>query len=194
MFNNKALIVFAILLGCAIAENTLLNRIHNFNTEDLKKLAIAGQRFDREKKGRTNLLGGLEDYINTLKPSQIIDIIRGYVFKYPELNNASLFLRLAGIEASEQLLKLDEAISKGSRKTLERLALECEAYRNKKENTEGLLGGLVTYIWRMKDEAIRSFINECLKGVPELREHDRLAYLAERREASFEKVKKILKI
>lgn len=189
---NKTLFIFAILLGCALAENSVLNRINDYSTEDLKKLAIAGQRFDREKKGRPNLLGGLEDYINTLKPSQIIDIITNYIYKYPELNQTSVLHKLAGIDSLKDFLKLDEAIKNGSRKTLERLALECEAYRNKKEKTEGLLGGLVTYIWRMKEESIRDYLNECLNGNPELREHDRLAYMAEKRKISFETIKRIL--
>lgn len=195
MVNNKTLVILAIVLGCALAQETVLNRIHDFNTEDLKKLALAGQMYDREQLGRVNLLEGLEKYINSLNPKQIKDIIQDYIYKHPELNQPSVFYELAGVEDPKgRVFDLEAAISKGSRKLLERLAIECESYENKKKGTGGLYGGLITYIWRMKEDSIQNYIRECVSRSPELKDNDLLVYLADKKRLSLEQIKEILNV
>jgi HD superfamily phosphohydrolase YqeK len=91
------------------------------------------------------------------------------------------------------IVSLEEAIEKGSRKLLEKLAFTCESIEREKSQ-EKIVGGLHDYINKLFDEALRNYIREFLERNQEYKENDMLLYLATKKQYSIEQIKNILDV
>lgn len=192
--------VFSILLTFTyqMKISTTLNEIYNYSTKNLKKLAISAQFYHRLQNNSQNFLGGLEDYIDSLNHSQIVDIIRDYIFEHKELNNRLFFEKIARISAlNDKFNSIEECFENGSRNLLENLALTCENYEitKIKDNKSFIkLGGLHDYIYTLDEESLKESIKKCLERNSELNENNMLYKKAQNNILSIEKFSNLLDI
>lgn len=168
-------------------EDRILSVIHEYSTQNLKSLALTAEAFDRQQKGREGLLGGLHDYIDSLKPSQIIDIIMNFIIQYPELQSKSFFEDLAGIKPSPQNLDFFEGLNYLSRKELINYGNGCENYEIEKGNNFKI-GGFHDYSNNfLSEQSLIDFVTACVKRNLELAD-GKLAEISKSKHLSLEEV------
>ena len=175
-----SLLVLSSIIICQSEEAPFELEIQNYNNAQLQKIALACEKFSREKENMGHLLGGLDDYIFRLSDNEIIEIIKKYSIAYPELRNVEKLNRLANIEV---IVSRGESwgvnyLNTFSRSQLEAMALASETYYRKKENKEGLKGGLHDYIASLSKEQVIEYIMNKANSYPELQEIGTLEKLA----------------
>ena len=132
------------------------------NRENLQKIAIKCEEYDRKKLGKEGLIGGLHDYINSLNEQDIMKIIFDYTKVYPELNSLDKLKEIAEIEDEPEPTDYDSYLKSLSREELVNLALKTELYSRKGKQ---ILGGLHDYIEKLDDSDIITIIKNINKSV-----------------------------
>ena len=142
--------------------------LFKMNLEDLKDIALAGESYDRTQR-KVILLGGLDDYIDSLSKDQVYEIIINYVRQYPELRKPGYLETLAGIpnKGFESLLQ-NYDITK-----LKKTALALEAYDRDVRKIR-LMGGLHDYIETLTVENLIEYIRRKGEAYPEIRNEEKL--------------------
>lgn len=165
--------------------NFYLEAYYNkFPIDQLKKLALAGETFVREKNNQTDLLGGLHDYIDSLSREEIAKIVANFVDENPELSDGQIE-SLAEINYHLNFLGLDAFLGSFKLDKLKRIAYGVEAYLRKVRNQEAMTGGLLNVIpyLNTKEEVI-SVILELAGKEKKLLNSSILEYLGQHEIAS----------
>lgn len=144
-----------------IDDDRILSIIHNYSTQNLKSLALTAEAFDRQQRGREGLLGGLHDYIDSLSPSQIVDIIVNFISQYQELQSKKFFENLANIKQTPEGLDFFEGLKYLSRKQLVNYGISCRNYEQEKRNSFKI-GGFDYYYSRLSESALIDYITACV--------------------------------
>jgi hypothetical protein len=158
-------------------------------TDDvLRQWALTCDKFDKEKRN-IKLLGGLDDYVNTLTREQLMEIILKHAKTYPQLNSGVVLNRLSisyGFAQPEQNKEEEQPELIGgfsdylwnqSEDVLRHWALSCERYQKEKKNLN-LIGGLVNYVRLLKKDKLINIILNYTNEFPELKSAEKLNSLA----------------
>jgi len=148
--------------------------LYKFDVADLKKLALAGESYDRSKRGVV-LLGGLHDYIDSLSKDQVYDIIMKYVSQYPELRTVGTLESLAKIPQEG----FNTMFEKYTIEDLKKTCLALEKFDRDVRNIV-LMGGLHDYIDSLKKEDLVGYIRKTAESYPEIRNLDALKKIVEK--------------
>lgn len=150
-------------------EESLRDFILKKDIEELRTIALAAEKYVREKENRKSI-GGLHDYIRTLDKEDIVTIIMGFVETYPELAvNKTLFV--ISKETSFDESELREYYSQKTREELLQYGLACDEY-DRVRNPR--IGGIHDYIFKLNKEEILNILLTCVKLHPELSEKGEL--------------------
>jgi len=143
--------------------------------ETLINWALAAETYVREKTNK-HLMGGLDDYIDSLTNQEIAQKVLEYAAKYQELNSAdklNAFVAQYGISHEPRTASflnfggLHDFIFREDRPTLINWALAAEKYVRTKENLH-LMGGLEDYIRSVSNQEIAQKILDWAAQYPEL--------------------------
>jgi len=139
-----------------------LDYVRNFSREEMIKLGLAGESYDRAQR-KIQLLGGLHDYIDSLDNGRIMKIVMDYVRQYPELNNPGTLENLAAIP----LGGFDGYLKSQTKSTLRQMALAVDSYLTAKL---GKKGGIHDYVWRLGADDLVKYLLDEAQAYPELRD------------------------
>jgi HD superfamily phosphohydrolase YqeK len=173
-----AILSFATSLRFLENTNSFEDQVRGFNLNELKKIALGFETYDRSEKGIV-LLGGLHDYIDSLSDRQITGIIFDYVKVYPDFKSVDAlkkkFLTQVLLVATEDDLKVK--LTALPRTKLVGIALALERESRKAKGQEKLLGGLHDYIDRLTDGNIVDIIIDYSKDLADYKTYDKLLSL-----------------
>lgn len=147
--------------------------LFRMDIQDLKKLALASEDYDRKKRDIV-LLGGLHDYIDSLDASDIVNLISDYIKQYPELRNPGTLEELAKIPKGGFAFLVNQL----SAEDLKNTCLALEKYDRKARGIH-LLGGLHDYIDTLTTEDLTSYIRKMVDVYPLFRDAEELKKLRE---------------
>lgn len=137
--------------------------LHNFDLEELKRMAIAGEFYDRQIR-KVTLLGGLHDYINSLSKERVMEIIMSYLKIYPELRTQGKLEELAKIPKSGY----SEMLKDLSKDDLIKACLNLESFDKINRNTR-IMGGIHDYVRNLSIEEMITYIRRLGEYYPEIR-------------------------
>lgn len=140
----------------------LIDYLKDFNIIEVRKLALAGEKYDREQK-KIILLGGLHDYIDTLSLENIRKIIHSYIMTYNELNENGKLEELAGVKRNALISDYRE----NDNESLIKLCLAIEKYIREKTGSHSK-GGIHDYVHRLSSDELIEYINTSTEKFPEL--------------------------
>ena len=173
-------------------DDTISSKLLEYKRENLKKIALACEKFIRDKQ-KIQLLGGLHDYIDSLEDQKIRSIILDFTLKDNELSSIKKLEEIAQIEKEIKPDTFGEAyLNLFSREKLESMALACEKYSRKKKGQENLLGGLHDYIRLINAERIIQIIIKYSDEFPELKEKNVLEDMISLKELTIDQLKERL--
>lgn len=145
---------------------------------DLKKMALEGEAFIREK-NNLFLLGGLHDYIDVLSLEEVSKIVANMVQENPELSDGKLE-NLADVNFHLTFLGLDEFLATFKLEKIQRVAYGVEAYLKKIRGQEDMTGGLLNVVPYLKTkEEVINIILSLVKDEKRLQDSRMLEYLGQ---------------
>lgn len=170
---HSKVIVFLALIAFTCANNDqIIDKLKEYNTNELKTLAIAAENYHRVINNLNHMKGGLHDYINSLSDEKIIKIIKDYIKLYPALESKQFFEEIAQLDRSfANTLPILESLSYLSRDTLIRYGETCDQYHRQIRNII-TLGGFHDFAYSLNTEDLIDAVRECLKLNPQLLEGD----------------------
>lgn len=148
--------------------------LFKMSLEDLKKIALAGESYDRTQR-KVILLGGLHDYIDSLSKDQVYEIIMNYVRQYPELRRSGFLESLAGIPNKG----FESFLASYNIGQLQKTALALESYDRDVRQIR-LMGGLHDYIDTLTEENLIEYIRRKGDAYPEIRNEERLRAIVDK--------------
>lgn len=140
----------------------LIDYLKDFNIVEIRKLALAGEKYDREQK-KIILLGGLHDYIETLTLENVRKIVQSYIMTYNELNENGKFEELAGVQRGALISEYRE----NDNDNLIKLCLAIEKYIRQKTGSKAK-GGIHDYVHRLSTDELIHYINNSTEKYPEI--------------------------
>jgi len=155
--------------------DTIENKLAYTNRDTLNKYAIAVQKYHRQVNNQ-RLMGGIDDYINTLSDSQVIDYIRKETTEHPEIATISALDQIVtkfNVQGPHGPVRSNPVIGGGlhdvvrslDRKSLISFALAMDEYSHEKNPR---LGGIDDYVYTLQDQEIANFILKQAEQYPEL--------------------------
>lgn len=173
-------------------DDSLTSKLLEYKRENLTKIALACEKFIRDKQ-KLQLLGGLHDYIDSLDDQKIRSIILDFTIKDSELANINKLEEISKIEKEVKPDTFGEAyLNTFNREKIEAMALECEKYSRKKKGQENLLGGLHDYIRLITKDRIVQIIIKYAEEFPELKEKNKLEEMISSKELTIDQLKERL--
>lgn len=115
--------VLADKIRLRLQSNHLEDYVANFTINELRDLAIAAEKYHRERKG-LEIAGGVHDYVHQLNRTELYAHIRGFVLQYPELGTPG-FLEALAFQAN---LYQSSVLNEMTRKALENLARKLDHF------------------------------------------------------------------
>jgi hypothetical protein len=158
----------------------------------LIRWALTGEAHERKVKG-VELLGGLEDYIDTLSDVEIANYVAEKAKNYKDLDSGDKLDSLAKAysithEPQPHLLQmggLHDYIFRKDRKTLIIWALTCE-HHDRYERKLNVLGGLHEMVHTMTNEKIAEYVLGVAAVYPVLNNAENLDALAKKYEIKYD--------
>ena len=166
----------------------LVDYIWRQSDQTLIHWALTADKYDKEKRN-VHLLGGLDDYVDSLSREKLMEIILKHAKTYPELNsNVKLdslaatygFFKPEKVKEEEAPMKvggLTDYIWRQPEDVLRQWALTCEKYETEKKNLV-LIGGLHDYVDKLTKEELIKIILQYTRNYSELDSGVRLNELA----------------
>lgn len=130
--------------------------LNTLNRSKIIDIALVGEKFDRKKQSKEHFLGGLHDYINSLKNEEIVDIIMKFCEKYPELKEDKKIVKLS----ERNILSLDairESLKEKKKEELVHIALVVDNY-DRENSSKIRFGGIHDYVNTLSEKNLIDFI------------------------------------
>lgn len=146
-------------------------KLSEYKRYQLVHLSVSLEQYEREKT-HIHRLGGLHDYAYSLKFEELVNVCMNIIIRNAELcfeGKLDSILNRYLSDPNPILGGIEDYLRDFFRPELEKMALALEKKRNKIEGTEGLIGGLHDYIFKLSDDQVISIISNHLVVFPEVR-------------------------
>lgn len=177
------------------AKKKIIQDLQNYSRENLIKLALAGDDFQRSKlPAEILILRGLRQFIDSLGNEEIKKIIANQITAEKSDLTFIKLKELAGIATADTFSSFSTYLESLDKEKLTKFAYAGEKFYRIKYNKEHLDGGLNDYIWRLEKSEIVNIVLKYVKEFPELAKNGLLEEFSQATKVLFtEEVEEVLK-